>query len=68
MQWLKRVPGFRSGTRWKQIVAVVGYMIIIGLMVLDSFGFVLGLLMLGWVGDRNQLRGPTRPDSPPFRR
>jgi len=33
--WYRHVPGFRSGKRWKQIAAVLGYLWLIGLL----FGF-----------------------------
>ncbi len=49
-QWLRKVPGFRSGTRWKQIVAFLAYVLIATWLVQtprnNALG-VLGLLSLG---------------------
>ncbi len=46
--WLGQVPGFRSGTRWKQISAAVGYTciafaIVAGVAIADAALLVLGV-------------------------
>lgn len=38
MEFLRKIPGFRSGTKWKQVVAVCGY----GLLVLIIIGALSG--------------------------
>ncbi|GEM_PF-3030948 len=50
--WLQRrqVPGFRSGSLWKQAVAIVGYVAIVGALVLGIGGLDLPLLVLGLEG------------------
>jgi hypothetical protein len=49
------VPGFRTGTRWKQVVAVIGYillaLLILGAIVSPSaFSIVFSLVLILWVG------------------
>lgn len=48
------MPGFRSGTRWKQIVAILGYAVIAlsligGVAAGEAFWFAFGLIGLGAV-------------------
>lgn len=62
-QWLKPVPGFRSETPWKQVLAVVGYIVIFALLLrgnapvkLLALSVLAGVLLAtnGW-GLRNRV-------------
>ena len=46
---MRRIPGFRSGTRWKQIVAVLGYLTILSFL-LVGLGGEVGSLVMGLFG------------------
>src|SRR5579884_292869 len=55
--WLQRrqVPGFRSGSLWKQAVAIVGYVAIVGALVLGIGGLDLALLIGNVAGVRGRI-------------
>ena len=42
---MRRIPGFRSGTRWKQIVAVLGYLTMLSFLLVGLGGEVASLVM-----------------------
>ena len=42
--WWRKVPGFRTGTRWKQLVAILGYLIIAAWIVQIPTRPALGML------------------------
>jgi hypothetical protein len=44
--WWRQIPGFRTGTRWKQIVGVLGYLVIATLIVRIGASPALGLFGL----------------------
>lgn len=44
--WLRQVPGFRSGKRWKQATALLGYMMI-ALFIIAGLSGAVGVLVLG---------------------
>ncbi|MGQ9675943.1 MAG: hypothetical protein ACUVX1_09770 [Chloroflexota bacterium] len=46
LKWLRSIPGFRSGTWWKAIIALVGYAII-GFYIVDGARTHPGMLLLG---------------------
>src|SRR5438874_665697 len=49
-RWLKSIPGFRSNTGWKKLLALVGYLAILGLLLSGPFsGKLLGISCLAAV-------------------